>query len=180
VSTNDYKPDTGKPPVRSAVLIPFRHALLALARMMQGQVARHGLAGAKDPFQEWAQLPDAEKRLHEAQGRHTLCPDHSINPDSGETHELHDLWNILAVVELQERAKLPPPAPLRGERAFSADGGKTFHPAAGAERGAVMCICGHRQDQHDVESTGRTLVCIADPSNGRGLDVCNCPEFREE
>ncbi len=100
--TNDYKPDAGKPPVLDAVHIPFRRALLAVARMAMEMAAKHALEGAKDPFQEWRHLPDARRRLSNAAARHGDCPWTVNTADGAHMHAVHALWGWLAAVELWE------------------------------------------------------------------------------
>lgn len=102
--TNDYKTDQAKPPVHEAVLSVFPLALMALARMMAASVERHKLAGAADPYREWQQLPAALRRVLNAKGRHSLHKATDLD-DDGETHLLHELFNCLAAVELQEQDK---------------------------------------------------------------------------
>ncbi len=100
--TNDYKPDDGKPPVLDAVDIPFRRALLAVARMCVDMATKHKLGGAKDPFQEWRQLPDARRRLANAAARHGKNPWTVNAADGTHLHATHALWGWLAAVELWE------------------------------------------------------------------------------
>lgn len=101
---NDYKVTAGKPPVVSAVFIPFRRTLLAIAAMMERQAIRHKLQGATDPYQEWRQLPNAQTVLLEAFGRHALDPwglntKDAVGDHPGDLHLLHALWGLMAAHE---------------------------------------------------------------------------------
>jgi hypothetical protein len=96
---NNYKVDSDKPPLMRAVLIPFGKTLLALAAMMEDMKHKHKLAGAKDPFQEWRQLPDAKWRCADAGARHSTTP-FAINHTDGEhLHILHAIWGLMAAHE---------------------------------------------------------------------------------
>lgn len=108
--SNDYKKDAGKPPVHAAVLSTFNLALLALARMMDKQRVLHQLQGATNPYVEWQKLPDAYWRVLQAKGRHLLLsgPTADAVDTDGESHLLHELFNTLAAVQLQEQAKAQP------------------------------------------------------------------------
>jgi hypothetical protein len=101
---NNYKTDTGKAPVVSAIFIPFGRTLLALAEMMERQKIRHKLQGAKDPFQEWRQLPEGKDRLVNAGGRHSLDPwtpnaKDRVGDHPGDLHILHAIWGLMAAHE---------------------------------------------------------------------------------
>jgi hypothetical protein len=107
---NDYKSDKGKAPVMSAVFIPYRRTLLAIAAMMEDMQARHQLAGSKDPFQEWRQLPDGRDRLANAGARHALNPWEVNHRDGTHLHILHAIWGLMSAYELhvaqEERKRL--------------------------------------------------------------------------
>ncbi len=111
--TNDYKPDGDKAPVLDAVHIPFRRAILALARMAQDMAVKHKLEGAKDPYNEWRQLPDARRRLSNAAARHGDNPWQVNTKDGTHLHALHALWGWMASVELweEEQEKLDAETP---------------------------------------------------------------------
>jgi hypothetical protein len=96
---NDYKQDTGKVPLLAA-LQPFTPALWALARMMDDMQHKHRLAGSSDPFNQWAQLPDAKRRMSAAMLRHLLPEDEGVTlwsvntKDGSHLHITHALFNI--------------------------------------------------------------------------------------
>jgi hypothetical protein len=96
---NDYKQDAGKPPLMQAVLIPFGKTLLDLAAMMEDMKHKHKLEGAKDPFQEWRQLPGGKWRLADAGCRHTTNPFAINNADGRWPHILHAIWGLMAAYE---------------------------------------------------------------------------------
>ncbi len=97
---NDYKQDADKPPLMQAVFVPFGKTLLALAAMMEDMKHKHKLEGAKDPFQEWRQLPGAKWRWADAGARHAVKPPFSINTDDGRwPHILHAIWSLMAAYE---------------------------------------------------------------------------------
>lgn len=99
---NDYKTDAGKPPVLEA-LEPFYPALLGLARMMQDMAVKHRLQGAKDPFSEWKQLPEAKRRLKRALGSHVLQGIFKVNHEDGtHLHGYHALFNLLGALTVHE------------------------------------------------------------------------------
>jgi hypothetical protein len=120
--TNNYKQDDNKPPVLDAVHIPFRRALLAVARMCEDMKEHHKLSGAKDPFQEWRHLPDARRRLANAAARHGMNPWGVNTKDGAHLHAMHALWGWLAAVELweEEQEKIDAESPCCG--APDADG----------------------------------------------------------
>ncbi len=97
---NDYKQDQGKPPMLEA-LLPFYPALRALAAMMNDMKAKHKLEGAKDPFNEWRQLPNAKARLMNAAGGHLLQGPWKINEkDGNHLHAVHALFGLLAGITI--------------------------------------------------------------------------------
>lgn len=111
--TNDYKTDKNKPPLLDA-LRPFAPALVALARMMDDMQHKHRLAGAKDPFSEWKQLPDAKRRMANGMTRHliehgpwTLNTDDALAGKDAHLHATHALFNLLGAltVHLEDNAK---------------------------------------------------------------------------
>ena len=71
-------------------------------------VVRIGTFGAnKYSDNGWLDVPDAEKRYHDAFHRHILKMDQGeVNdPDSKMPHMWHMAWNALALIELQARKK---------------------------------------------------------------------------
>jgi hypothetical protein len=148
---NNYKTDEGKPPVVSAVFIPFRRTLLALAEMMGRQKIRHQLQGAKDPFQEWRHLPEGKGRLLDAGGRHALDPwspntKDRVGDHPGDLHILHAIWGLMAAYEkhLEEGAVADSQAPQDGPVEPLPDCPNCQHPNAEHDGGfcyAPGCSC---------------------------------------
>ncbi len=106
-TVNNYKQDAGKPPLMQAVLIPFGKTLLDLAAMMEDMKHKHKLEGAKDPFQEWRQLPGGKWRLADAGARHAVVNPFGVNTKDGKhLHILHAIWSLMAAYEkhLEENA----------------------------------------------------------------------------
>jgi len=98
---NDYKKDQGRPPMLDA-LVPFYPALKALAAMMEDMKHKHKLAGSADPFNEWRQLPNAEKRLMNAAMGHLLQGPWKINTKDGtHMHATHALYCLLAGITIK-------------------------------------------------------------------------------
>jgi hypothetical protein len=131
--TNDYKVTAGKPPVVSAVFIPFRRTLLALAAMMERQAVRHKLQGARDPYQEWRQLPNAQAVLLEAAGRHSLDPwglntKDAVGDHPGDLHLLHALWGFMAAHEKHLDAQDARGREAVLDRELAAHRAALFHP----------------------------------------------------
>jgi hypothetical protein len=168
---NNYKKDDTKPPLLDAVLIPYRRSLLAIAAMKADMKVKHELQGAKNPFLEWQQLPQAEARLGNAGARHVTQPwdlntEDALPGTPGHLHMVHGITGLLMALEMHlKQLEEAPPAPRR----------------TGKVR---RCICGHRYDQHDVCAAGISLECVASipgsQFDGGGDGVCACPEFREE
>ncbi len=99
-SVHDYKADTGKPPLMQAVFVPFGKTLLDLASMMEDMKHKHKLEGAKDPFQEWRQLPNAKWRFADAGARHSVVNPFEVNEKDGKhLHILHGIWCLMAAYE---------------------------------------------------------------------------------
>lgn len=99
---NNYKTDAGKPPLLDA-LVPFYPALRRLALMMVDAAKAHKLNGAKDPFNEWRQLPDAKRRLANAGVRHMLKgPWKHDDVLVNHPHAALALFNVLASLTLHE------------------------------------------------------------------------------
>lgn len=97
---NDYKQDADKPPLMQAVFVPFGKTLLALAAMMEDMKHKHKLEGAKDPFQEWRQLPGGKWRLADAGARHGVVAPFGVNEADGKhLHILHGIWCWMAAYE---------------------------------------------------------------------------------
>jgi hypothetical protein len=117
---NDYKPDTGKPPVMDAVLIPYRRSLLAIAAMKLDMAAKHKLQGAANPYLEWMQLPNGKARLVNAGARHALQPWTVNHADGNHLHMTHAIVGLLMALELhltEEENKLAgylAPKPITG------------------------------------------------------------------
>lgn len=126
--TNNYKQDGDKPPVMDAVFIPYCRTLLAIASMMQDMKVKHQLLGAKNPFQEWRQLPDAKRRLANAGARHALQPwahntKDALPGTAGHLHILHAIWGLMSAYEMHAEdmdkvvAMVTPPARSELEQA---------------------------------------------------------------
>ncbi len=91
------KDDGGKP--IAGVLLDFSRALEAVV-----EVGTHG--SQKYSRGGWQHVPDGIQRYVDAMMRHLLaCKREESDPDSGLTHAAHIAWNVLAVLELQLRAK---------------------------------------------------------------------------
>lgn len=131
--TNDYKKDQNKPPVLDA-LVPFYPALRELARCMDAMQHKHRLHGAKDPFNEWRQLPQAKKRLMNAAAGHLLQGPWKINTQDGEfCHAVHALFGVLAGLTIHMEDNAP---------ACCAS------PEAKAVANAPDNMCGSRENQN--------------------------------
>lgn len=89
------KADNGKP--LSGMLIDFSRAL--------ERVMEIGTFGAQKYSRgNWLLVEDAEQRYWDAMWRHLLAAGRELNdPESGMDHLHHAAWNILAVIELQQR-----------------------------------------------------------------------------
>ena len=95
------KLDAGK--VQASLLEDFSLALMAVA-----QVATYG--AAKYTVGGWQQVPDGIRRYTDAEWRHRLAKRHEeLDPESGLPHEFHELWNMLAKVEMKLRMKMKEP-----------------------------------------------------------------------
>ncbi len=106
-TVNDYKKDQDKPPMLDA-LVPFYPALRALAAMMSDMKAKHKLEGAKDPFNEWRQLPNAKARLMNAAGGHLLQGPWKVNEkDGNHLHAVHALFGLLAGITIHVEENKP-------------------------------------------------------------------------
>lgn len=156
--TNDYKTDKNKPPLLDAMR-PFAPALVALARMMDDMQHKHRLAGAKDPFSEWKQLPDAKRRMANGMARHliehgpwTLNTADALAGKDAHLHATHALFNLLGAltVHLEDNAKACCAAP-----------DATHVPAADT---LPPCQCGHSRHAHTR-------------SGGDCLEDCSCDKF---
>lgn len=93
------KDDDGKPIVED-VLGAFANAL--------NLVAEIGTAGAnKYTLHGWQHVPDGQARYFNAAGRHRLKRQggEDVDPESGQLHMGHELWSMLAAVELNLRAR---------------------------------------------------------------------------
>ena len=92
------KMDDGKL-LAGLVLGDFAHALQDICAV--------GTYGAnKYTDSGWTQVPDGINRYKNAMCRHLLASNYELNdPESGLPHLHHAGWNILAMMELQERSK---------------------------------------------------------------------------
>lgn len=93
------KLDGGKP-LAALVVGDFSNALQ--------RVVDVGTFGAnKYTRSGWLSVPDAESRYADAMMRHLLAhfANEKTDSDSGLPHLHHAAWNVLALVELQERSK---------------------------------------------------------------------------
>lgn len=136
MSTNNYKTDEGKAPVVTAIFVPFRRTLLAIAEMMERQKTRHKLQGARDPFQEWRQLPNGKDRLVNAGGRHAMEPwepntKDRVGDHPGDLHILHAIWGLMAAYEKHVEDMAVPADPCCG----APDARPLHHPAGADWRG---------------------------------------------
>lgn len=176
---NDYKPDEGKPPLMSAVLIPFRLTLLDLASMMRDMAAKHKLQGAEDPFQEWRQLPDAKARLADAGARHATNPWEVNHADGRWLHLLHAIWGFMAAYEKWKEEQGIRPAAIQGPA--GADWREKQYHTVGPVPGCKCAMCltwqpqlqvsghywtGDRGTWHCTCGAGRPDACTCDQSNG--------------
>lgn len=77
----------------------------ALALEQVAWVSTHG--AEKYSRMGWVQVPDAKNRYLDAMGRHLLkiAQGQDIDEKSGLNHFAHVAWNVLAVLELELRAK---------------------------------------------------------------------------
>lgn len=81
------------------ILDDMPRAILALAKL-------GGWANAeKYTRASWLTVPDAEQRYKAAQDRHrlALAMGEELDPQSGMLHEIHEVWNALAKLELKLR-----------------------------------------------------------------------------
>lgn len=91
------KNDKGKP--LAALLTGFSRALEAVV-----EVSTYG--AAKYTRDGWQHVPDGAMRYKDAMWRHLLKAGHEeLDPESGFPHEFHAAWNLLAYIELQQRAR---------------------------------------------------------------------------
>lgn len=89
------KYDAGK--LKAGILADFPLAMKAIAEV--------GTFGAnKYARNSWQNVDNAIERYNDAMWRHGLTPGN--DDESGLPHYYHQLWNMLAVVELKEREKL--------------------------------------------------------------------------
>ena len=92
------KLDSGKP--LTGVLHDFALALQSVALVGSYGAAKYSRGG-------WQQVPDASTRYFDAMWRHLLASRHEeIDPESGLSHFAAVCWNVLAIEELNQRAKL--------------------------------------------------------------------------
>lgn len=93
-SNGGLKYDTGK--LKAGILADFQLALKAIAEV--------GTFGAnKYARNSWQNVSNAIERYTDAMWRHRLSD--GVDDESGFPHYYHELWNMLAVVELKEREK---------------------------------------------------------------------------
>lgn len=92
------KYDEGKP-LAGMVQRYFANALSAVYDV--------GTYGAqKYEKDNWLHVKDAEERYHEALYRHLNAFERgSVYDESGNTHLAHAAWNVLAILELEERKR---------------------------------------------------------------------------
>jgi hypothetical protein len=94
MATHNKKYDEGKLP--ASLLLEFPHALKAVAA-----VGAYGL----EKYQErgsWKKVTDGQQRYTEAEWRHRLDGAITENDaESGLPHRWHEVWNVLAVLELE-------------------------------------------------------------------------------
>lgn len=100
------KLDAGKP-LPWLVFSGFARALKRVTDIGTYGAAKYTSSG-------WMTVPDAENRYMEAFMRHVLAhaSGQAYDKDSGQPHLAHAAWNLLAVLELQQRrgeqVKVPP------------------------------------------------------------------------
>lgn len=171
---NDYKQDVGKVPLLAA-LQPFMPALYALARMMDDMKHKHRLAGSSDPFNQWAQLPEAEARMAEALLRHLLPEEGTLwdvnTKDGSHLHATHGLFNLLGslTLHLRELARMAAQDALRVAAAAPADMAHVLAAAKAelwrqGERGHFWT--GDHGTWHCTCGAGRPEACTCDQSKG--------------
>lgn len=80
----------------------FSNALAAVAKVTTFGANKYTPGG-------WIEVPDAENRYMDAFGRHMLKlgANEIVDQDSGCKHLAQMIWNLLAVLELEERAVNP-------------------------------------------------------------------------
>ena len=93
----EYKQDLGKP--QMSFLLEFPHALTAFVRVCEFGARKYGRG-------TW---PRVEKQRYlDAEMRHAIFqgPDcKQIDKESGLPNKWHDLWNLMAEIEMDEREK---------------------------------------------------------------------------
>jgi hypothetical protein len=152
---NDYKKDEAKAPLLAA-LQPFVPALYALARMMDDMQHKHRLAGSTDPFNQWAQLPEAKARMAQALERHLLPEEGTLwdvnAKDGTHLHATHGLFNLLGslTLHLRELAAAKPQDAMRDAVAAP----------------YVWCRCGHQARIHMERCQSAGCVCLQFASVG--------------
>jgi hypothetical protein len=200
---NNYKTDKGKPPLLDA-LRPFAPALVALAAMMEDMKHKHRLAGAKDPFNEWRQLPDVQARLGNGLARHMIEHDpwslnvaDALQGTPGHLHATHALFNLLGALTKHLEAgtftathtgsvDFPRSPEDMTDRAVAMCCGApdASHVPAGADWGGHQrraqgrCLCGHSRGHHFHHLGG--TQCAGVVGVGATAGQCTCPEYREE
>lgn len=91
------KLDAGK--LQASLLEDFSLALIEVAK-----VATHG--AEKYTVGGWQHVPDGIRRYADAEWRHRLAKRHEeMDPASGLLHEAHELWNMMAKLELKLRTR---------------------------------------------------------------------------
>lgn len=183
MAPNNYKQDAGKVPLLAA-LQPFAPALYALAAMMEDMKAKHQLSGSRDPFNEWAQLPEAKARMAQAMERHLLPEEGtlwSVNTKDGtHLHATHGLFNLLGclTLHLREQGRVAVQgkaaadyAPLleraRIELALSGEHqASPLHAPAGADWRGGQWWTGDHGTWHCTCGAGRPDACSCDQSKG--------------
>jgi hypothetical protein len=100
IGTGAIKYDGGKPCVFRGVIQYFPRALLAVAKVSTFGAQKYAWGG-------WANVEDGINRYADGKERHNLydAMGEEIDPDSGELHLSHEVWNALARLELILREK---------------------------------------------------------------------------
>ncbi len=97
LNTPGAKADAGK--CVAGVLHDFALALQAVANVGDMGAKKYTRGG-------WQTVPDGETRYFDAMWRHLLKARHEeLDPDSLLPHLDHMAWNLIAIIELRERAK---------------------------------------------------------------------------
>lgn len=91
------KLDAGK--LQASLLEDFSLALIEVAKVATYGAGKYSRGG-------WQYVPNGIQRYADAGWRHRLAKRHEeLDPDSGLLHEAHELWNMMAKLELKLREK---------------------------------------------------------------------------